>query len=195
MARIGDVIDNPVTGERITFLQTSIETEGELLQFELLVQPGGFATTAHVHDHQEERFKIVSGNIHVLVDDEEQELAKGDELIIDPGTPHNWRNDSSKPARLVVEFRPALRWEILLETLFGLARDDKTNARGRPNPFQLAVIFTDFKDELRPAKTLDRFVANMFPSIDFVGRKLGYKSVYPEYSKNPVAKPIIRKAG
>ena len=33
MARKGDVIENPVTGERITFLETSESTDGGLLRF------------------------------------------------------------------------------------------------------------------------------------------------------------------
>ena len=43
MAKQGDVIENPVTGERIVFRQTSADTNGELLQFELYLKPHGFA--------------------------------------------------------------------------------------------------------------------------------------------------------
>ena len=39
MAKPGDVIENPVTGERIVFRKTARETNGELLQFELLLKP------------------------------------------------------------------------------------------------------------------------------------------------------------
>ena len=35
MAFSGQTIDNPVSGERITFIQTAADTGGELLEFEL----------------------------------------------------------------------------------------------------------------------------------------------------------------
>ena len=36
--------------------------------------------------------------------------------------------------------RPALQFESLLETMFALAADGKTNRKGMPNPLRLAVI-------------------------------------------------------
>ena len=38
MIRTGDTIHNPVTGERITFLATSADTDGEAVVIEVLVQ-------------------------------------------------------------------------------------------------------------------------------------------------------------
>jgi hypothetical protein len=39
MAFTGQTIENPVSGERITFLQTARDTAGELLEFELELSP------------------------------------------------------------------------------------------------------------------------------------------------------------
>jgi hypothetical protein len=41
MIRAGDTIENPVTGERIVFHQTSRETNGEAVVFETFVEPHG----------------------------------------------------------------------------------------------------------------------------------------------------------
>ena len=54
MFHAGDVIENPVTGERITFIQTAAETNGEFVIVETVVQPGGAVATKHIHPHQEE---------------------------------------------------------------------------------------------------------------------------------------------
>ena len=43
MIRAGDMIENPVTGERILFRKTSEETNGEMVLVETWVQPGGTA--------------------------------------------------------------------------------------------------------------------------------------------------------
>ena len=42
MIRKGAVIDNPVTGERLRFLETSEETNGEYVIVECTVPPNGF---------------------------------------------------------------------------------------------------------------------------------------------------------
>ena len=59
MIQAGDVIENPVTGERLVFLKTSRETNGEAVVLETFVKPNGFVAAAHVHPHQEERFLIL----------------------------------------------------------------------------------------------------------------------------------------
>ena len=43
MARAGDVLENPSSGDRLTFLRTAAETGGELLEYELEFVPRGFA--------------------------------------------------------------------------------------------------------------------------------------------------------
>ena len=61
MIRSGDTIKNPVTGESITFHQTSADTNGEAVVIECSVQPHGFVAAAHVHPSQTERFAVVEG--------------------------------------------------------------------------------------------------------------------------------------
>jgi len=183
MAHVGDVIDNPITGERITFLQTSGDTGGKLLQIDLVVQPGGFPIGAHIHPKQEERFKVVTGRLRAWLNDREQNLVAGDKLIIPAGTPHYWKNMSNEAIHLIVEFRPALQWETLFETMFGLARDGKTDKQGRPNPLHMAVIFNEFEDEAQPVAAMDRILFKLIPLLAQLGMSMGYKAVYPRYSK------------
>ncbi|MDQ3987417.1 MAG: hypothetical protein M3280_13085 [Actinomycetota bacterium] len=59
MIRAGETIENPVTGERVTFLKTSAETDGEMVLTETTVAPGGFVAAEHIHPHQSERFEIL----------------------------------------------------------------------------------------------------------------------------------------
>ena len=63
MIRSGDTIHNPVTGERITFHQTSADTNGEAVVIECTVQPDGFVAAAHVHPSQTERFNVIDGRL------------------------------------------------------------------------------------------------------------------------------------
>src|SRR6266849_11063548 len=149
MIRSGDTIHNPVTGERITFLATSRETNGEAVVIETVVQPHGFVAAAHVHPSQSERFAVAEGTLGMKVGRKKQLLEPGGVVTVEPGRPHKFWNASEDEVRFVCEIRPALQFESLLETMFGLAADGKTNSRGMPNPLRLAVIAKHHFDDVR----------------------------------------------
>src|SRR5213078_2319434 len=126
MIRSGDTIHNPVTGERITFHQTSADTNGEAVVIECTVQPDGFVAAAHVHPSQKERFAVIDGRLGMKVGRQR--------LVVERGTPHKFWNLGDDEVRFVCEVQPALQFESLLEPMFSLAADDKTNKQGMPNP-------------------------------------------------------------
>jgi hypothetical protein len=76
MARRGDIVENPMTGERTTFLETARDTGGELLRFEYVLPPG-WSVPEHVHPRQEERHEIVSGTLSGCVGDRNTTSGKG----------------------------------------------------------------------------------------------------------------------
>jgi len=63
MAHAGEVIENPVTGERVVFCQTARDTGGELLQFDHYLKVNGIGPYEHFHPRQHERFRVVSGTM------------------------------------------------------------------------------------------------------------------------------------
>ena len=155
MIRAGDAIENPVTGERIVFRQTSRETNGAAVVIETYVQPNGFVAAAHVHPSQEERFEVLRGTVGFRVGREKLVAGPGKRLTVPAGTPHKFWNAGDEPVRFVCEVRPALQFESLLETMFALAADGKLNKRGMPNPLRLAAIanahFADSRAPYIPA--------------------------------------------
>jgi mannose-6-phosphate isomerase-like protein (cupin superfamily) len=132
----GETIENPITGERITFLATSADTDGEAVVIETVVEPHGFAAAAHVHPNEEERFEIVAGTLGLRVGGEEIVAGPGETLTVPAGTPHRFWNAGEKRVRFRCEVRPALQFEQLLETMFALAADGTTNKKGLPNPLR-----------------------------------------------------------
>ena len=185
MARKGDVIENLVTEERITFLETSEDTGGELLRFEYVLPPG-FSIPEHIHPRQEERHEIVSGTLWGSVGGREWIFGEGQRVVCPPGVPHAWRNPSvNEKLRLVSEIRPPLHFETLFETGYGLARDGKTTGLGIPrNPLQLAVLLDETADMFYftglPLPVWRASLA-LFAALASVGRRLGYRARYPEY--------------
>src|SRR3989440_6292680 len=87
MIRTGDTIQNPVTGERITFLATSADTDGEAVVIETVVQPDGCVAAAHVHPSQTERFAVVSGRLGLKARGEKHTLDAGQGITLEPRTP------------------------------------------------------------------------------------------------------------
>jgi hypothetical protein len=53
---------------------------------------------------------------------------------------------------LAIEIRPALRFESFLETWFALGKAGKTNEKGMPNPLQLFVAMSEYRNEVRGAR-------------------------------------------
>ena len=49
MARVGQVIRSPVTGETTTFLVTAAESGGKLLEIEMTADPKAAGGTEHIH--------------------------------------------------------------------------------------------------------------------------------------------------
>jgi hypothetical protein len=62
MAYTGQILENPVSGEKITFIRTAADTDGEVLEIELELSPDGAVPGAHVHP-EEERFEVVEGTM------------------------------------------------------------------------------------------------------------------------------------
>jgi mannose-6-phosphate isomerase-like protein (cupin superfamily) len=178
MIHAGDTIENPVTGERIVFHQTSRETNGEAVVFETFVQPNGFVAAAHVHPKQEERFEIISGTLGVKIGSGEIVAGPGETLTVPAGTPHGFRNAGDDEVRFRCEVRPALQFEQLLETMFALAADGKTNKKGMPNLLRLAVIARAHFDVVRlpfPPAFVQRLGLALGAPL---GRLVGYGPTY-----------------
>lgn len=178
MVRAGDMIENAVTGERLRFHRMSAETNGELVVVEAFVQPGGQVAAAHVHPHQQERFLVVAGKVGFKRGGEELVAGPVDEIVVEPGTAHKFWNAGDTEARFFCEIRPALQFERLIETMFGLAADGKTNRKGMPQPLRLAPIaqahFEDVRLPVIPA-WMQRAALSMGAPT---GRLFGYGATY-----------------
>lgn len=185
MAKSGDVLEHPVTGERVIWRKVAADTHGQLLQGDLFARPGGYVAAAHVHPNQEERFEVLSGTLKLRIEGEERLLSPGDVAVIPAGQSHVWWNAGEEDVHVLGEFRPALRTEVFFETFFGLATDGKTNRKGLPNLIHLAVLMREYEDELHLASPPLRAQKALFAPLASLGRLLGYRGWYPKYSIDP----------
>jgi quercetin dioxygenase-like cupin family protein len=179
MIHAGQSIENPVTGELMIFHKTAADTNGELVEFELVAKPGAFVAMPHVHPYQTERFEVLAGTLEVKKGRKRQTATAGEVLEIEPGVAHSWRNGSDEEElRFLVEVRPALQFERLIETMFGLAADGKTNKKGMPNPLRMAVIARKHFDDGR-LPVLPGWVQRAMLAVGAsLGKLAGYEGTY-----------------
>lgn len=197
MAKPGETIENPVTGERLIFRRTARETQGFQWEAEWFVKPHtgpaprtGRNRFAHFHPMVPERFEIISGSARYLLGGVERSTQGGETVSLPAGIPHihPWNaGDDELHMRQIVELdKPQLEGllsvETGFETLFGLARDRKVDKDGLPNPLQMAVIIYAGQ----PITYVDGFPILvqqlLFGVLAGVGQLAGFRASYPAYS-------------
>ena len=179
MAKAGDILEHPVTGEKIIFRKTAQDTGGELMQADVIMRPHGFVAAEHIHPIQEERFEVLSGSVKFRIRGVKREVHAGEIAVVPPGTPHVWWNDGDQAAHVLVDVRPALRFDEFFETFFGLAQAGKVSKKtGLPNLLVLALVMREFEKELYLAQPPAAAQRVLFGLLAPVGRLLGYQGHY-----------------
>jgi len=142
MAQAGDVIENPVTGQRLIFEVTSADSGGEVFVAEGIFPPGGFAGVAHIHPHQDEHFEVLAGRAAFEVDGAEHVIGPGGTIEVPRGTRHTFANAGNEEMRVRFSFRPALTGtERFYEVYFAFAQEGRVNAKAMPGLLDIAAVW------------------------------------------------------
>src|SRR4051794_24158703 len=91
MAYAGQILDNPQSGERFIFRKTAADTKGELLEFDLVLQPEGKVPGKHVHPKQTERFEILDGTVKFRLGRKTIVARAGDVVTVPAGKTHKFQ--------------------------------------------------------------------------------------------------------
>jgi quercetin dioxygenase-like cupin family protein len=189
MAFTGQVLDNPISGERITFRRTAADTDGEVLAIDLELSPDGHVPGTHVHPLQEERFEVVAGTMRFRRGLRTVTAHPGDSVVVPAGTAHRFENAGDAPAHVRVEVRPALRMEELFEAAVGLAREGRTTATGMPHPLDMALFMREFDAEVKAPYVPAALVRAVMAPLAWLARRRGLDS---RYRPAPSAPPSRR---
>ena len=178
MAYAGQSLYNPVSGEKIEFIRTAADTDGELLEFELELSPDGHVPGAHVHPEQEERFHVLEGTITFRLGLKKIVAKAGETVIVPRGRVHKFANGGDTPARARVEVVPALDMEQLLETTVELAIEGNVTRKGMPKPLHLALFVGRFRREVRAPFPPAWMVRALMSPLAAVARWRGHAERY-----------------
>ena len=114
-----------VVGDVYRFLATGEETNGKYALFEALVPPGG-GPPPHVHSREEEGFYVLDGEITFTVNGERVVATAGTFANMPVGTPHSFKNESDRPARMLISLAPAGLEQMFFEVGVPLAQGTTT---------------------------------------------------------------------
>lgn len=95
-----------VVGDVYRFLATGEDTNGKYAFWEAIVPPGG-GPPPHVHSREEEGFYILEGEITFTIDGKRVVATAGMFANMPVGTPHSFKNESGKSARMLISVAPA----------------------------------------------------------------------------------------
>jgi quercetin dioxygenase-like cupin family protein len=191
MAFRGQVLVNPVSGERFAFHTTAAESHGKLLEFDLVVEPHGRVPGGHVHPGQQESFEVREGVMRFRKGLRTVTARPGDLVMVEPGTYHRFANAGDEPAIVRVRVTPALRMEELFETVAALAAEGRTLPSGMPRPLDLALFMREFEQEVTApvAPALSRTV--MAP-LAAIGERRGLAARYRRSRPVPAGPLSVR---
>jgi quercetin dioxygenase-like cupin family protein/GNAT superfamily N-acetyltransferase len=95
-----------VVGDVYRFLATGEDTNGKYALWEAIVPPGG-GPPPHVHSREEEGFYILECEITLQIGDERIAATAGMFNNMPVSTPHSFKNESDKPAKVLISIAPA----------------------------------------------------------------------------------------
>ncbi|MFH8620081.1 cupin domain-containing protein [Streptomyces sp. NPDC017979] len=119
--------------QEVTFKAT--KAQGSSISIFEVIVPPGFDVGAHVHNHSQEFFYVLEGELDLLCFEPAERTAdtwhhwtspKGDRVIraaeggcmfVPPGTPHAFRNPTDKPVKMLFQSYPSPEHETYFEEI------------------------------------------------------------------------------
>lgn len=104
-----------VVGDVYRFLATGEDTNGKYAIWEAIVPPGG-GPPPHIHSREEEGFYVLEGEIALHIGGERIVATAGMFANMPAGSLHSFKNESGKPAKILISVAPAGLEKMFFET-------------------------------------------------------------------------------
>lgn len=184
---VGEVWENPVTGEYVRLLELPWQNPRGCAVGELIALAGARVMGEHSHPALTERFTPLEGELTIKRNGQIRILHQGETAVVEPGVWHDFWNATDRNVRVRVEITPGERFVHLIETFYGLARLGYTDSKGMPHPLQLALSAQEFSDVMvlrTPPRPVQRV---LFSALGVIARWRGYRATYPQLSRSVLA--------
>ena len=144
MAVAGETITHPVTGERITFIRTSADTDGALAEMDFYLPAGMTPCPEHIHPLSAERVTVRRGEVRAMIDGRLFTVRAGESLEVPPNTWHTWVPVGE--VEMTATITPAMGMDDFLADLFAIAEAGDVDSQGVPHLLPLMVLLDDHPD-------------------------------------------------
>ena len=134
-----------LVGDTYTILLSGKDTAGRYCLIDMYIPPGG-GPPPHRHDF-EESFTLLEGEIEAVFRDKHMTIRAGQVINIPANAPHQFRNKSSQPARMLCLCSPSGQEEFFME--LGVLVTTRTAAPPRLDPPAQEALLARIK-ELAP---------------------------------------------
>ena len=172
----GTTVYNPVTREWGRLVESPADNGGAYIKAELLAQPTAHVAGPHYHPTQEEKFEVVSGELHYRLGDTTGVIGPGEQVTVPPGAHHDWWNASDTVCNAFVTVTPAGRFHEMIGAVWGLAVLGRTTDYGAPKPLDGILLAEAFSDEvvfLKPPPAVQKVMARVAaPLVRATGRSV-----------------------
>lgn len=175
-----DSISNPVTGERVVFLEGAGDPKAPRLTFDFFLAPGGGVLVPHQHLRLTETLHVRAGVLLAGPPGQERRVGPGESITFTPGQGHTLKNVGEGELHAFTEFTPAGTAESFLRNYYGLCRDGFTDASGEL-PLPALAMLIPAHDNWRA--DIPIWVQRaLFFVLRPVAWLRGFKPTYPQYS-------------
>jgi len=137
MPSIKKTLDMTPVGMIFHIVKTPMETNGETLEMEWELLPGNDGTPVHIHPYAIESYKVLEGQLEVNTNGEWKTLKQGEELTVNKGVPHTFRNPLDTVTRVYNIHSPAMEFYNYFEGLCNIV--DKLSS-GKKEKLKMNLI-------------------------------------------------------
>ncbi len=179
-----ELIVNPVTGDRMTILQSSHDG-GRYAKIRFDLPPGAKGSPLHYHTNMSETFTVLKGCLEMEVGRKgnQRTLQAGESLHIPALMHHSFRNASNDWVAFTSENQPAGQFEQFIRGMFGLAIDGKVNHEGMPTNLLYFALLLKKADTILvgPPLIVQKLLVNI---LVWIAHQLGAEQALLKYWDN-----------
>lgn len=106
VARLAESKSVAVVGDVYTFLATGATTNSQYALLHAVVPPGG-GPPPHFHSREDEMFYVLEGEVSFFTEGQKISAGPGTCLNLPRGRQHHFKNESSQPAKMLIQVIPA----------------------------------------------------------------------------------------
>lgn len=126
------------TGETITFVKTSKDTEGAFTEIICTIPAGKKGPPPHLHPLQDEIFEVIEGKLELSANGKKIVLEQGQSFNVTANKAHTFSNPHDRETKFKATYKPALDIDYILVQGF-----EAINSQPNPDKpgFQMMVDF------------------------------------------------------